>query len=39
MPVGVWRGPDLLQRTDNARRSIDDRYVNAAVCMTAMEPH
>ncbi len=23
----VWRGPDLLQRTDNARRSIDDRYV------------
>jgi len=23
----VWRGPDLLQRTDNARRSIDERYV------------
>jgi cell division protein FtsW (lipid II flippase) len=23
----VWRGPDLLTRTDNARRSIDDRYV------------
>jgi cell division protein FtsW (lipid II flippase) len=23
----VWRGPDLLVRTDNARRSIDDRYV------------
>jgi Cell cycle protein/Penicillin binding protein transpeptidase domain len=23
----VWRGPDILQRTDNARRSIDDRYV------------
>jgi len=23
----VWRGPDLLQRTDNARRSIADRYV------------
>jgi cell division protein FtsW (lipid II flippase) len=23
----VWRGPDLLLRTDNARRSIDDRYV------------
>lgn len=22
-----WRGPDLLQRTDNARRSIADRYV------------
>ncbi len=24
---GVWRGPDLLTRTDNARRSISDRYV------------
>jgi hypothetical protein len=23
----VWRGPTLLQRTDNARRSIADRYV------------
>jgi cell division protein FtsW (lipid II flippase) len=23
----VWRGPNLLQRTDNARRSIADRYV------------
>ena len=23
----VWRGPDILQRTDNARRSIADRYV------------
>jgi cell division protein FtsW (lipid II flippase) len=23
----VWRGPALLQRTDNARRSIADRYV------------
>ena len=23
----VWRGPDLLERTDNARRSIADRYV------------
>ena len=23
----VWRGPDLLTRTDNARRSISDRYV------------
>jgi hypothetical protein len=23
----VWRGPDLLTRTDNARRSIADRYV------------
>ena len=23
----VWRGPDILQRTDNARRSIDERYV------------
>jgi cell division protein FtsW (lipid II flippase) len=23
----VWRGPDILKRTDNARRSIDDRYV------------
>jgi cell division protein FtsW (lipid II flippase) len=23
----VWRGPDLLLRTDNARRSIADRYV------------
>jgi cell division protein FtsW (lipid II flippase) len=23
----VWRGPDILTRTDNARRSIDDRYV------------
>ncbi len=24
---GIWRGPDLLTRTDNARRSIADRYV------------
>jgi cell division protein FtsW (lipid II flippase) len=24
---GVYRGPDLLTRTDNARRSIADRYV------------
>ena len=23
----VWRGPDILERTDNARRSISDRYV------------
>ena len=23
----VWRGPELLTRTDNARRSISDRYV------------
>jgi cell division protein FtsW (lipid II flippase) len=23
----VYRGPDLLERTDNARRSISDRYV------------
>lgn len=23
----IWRGPDLLTRTDNARRSISDRYV------------
>ena len=23
----VWRGPDILQRTDNARRAIADRYV------------
>jgi len=23
----VWRGPDLLARTDNARRAISDRYV------------
>lgn len=23
----VWRGPDLLERTDNVRRSIADRYV------------
>jgi len=23
----IWRGPDLLERTDNARRSIADRYV------------
>jgi cell division protein FtsW (lipid II flippase) len=23
----IWRGPDILTRTDNARRSIDDRYV------------
>jgi cell division protein FtsW (lipid II flippase) len=23
----VWRGPDILERTDNARRSITDRYV------------
>lgn len=24
---GYWRGPDLLTRTDNARRAIADRYV------------
>jgi cell division protein FtsW (lipid II flippase) len=24
---GYWRGPDLLLRTDNARRSIADKYV------------
>ena len=23
----IWRGPDLLTRSDNARRSISDRYV------------
>lgn len=23
----LWRGPDLLTRTDNARRTISDRYV------------
>jgi len=23
----IWRGPDLLTRTDNARRTISDRYV------------
>jgi cell division protein FtsW (lipid II flippase) len=23
----IWRGPELLSRTDNARRSISDRYV------------
>ncbi len=23
----VWRGPDILERTDNARRSIADRYI------------
>lgn len=23
----AWRGPDILERTDNARRSIADRYV------------
>jgi len=23
----IWRGPELLARTDNARRSISDRYV------------
>ncbi len=23
----IWRGPDILTRTDNARRSINDRYV------------
>jgi cell division protein FtsW (lipid II flippase) len=23
----IWRGPDILERTDNARRSIVDRYV------------
>jgi cell division protein FtsW (lipid II flippase) len=23
----VWRGPDILDRTDNARRSIADRYI------------
>jgi len=24
---GIWRGPDLLERTDNARRGIADLYV------------
>lgn len=24
---GLWRGPDLLTRTDNARRTISDRFV------------
>lgn len=24
---GVWRGPDLVGRSDNVRRSINDRYV------------
>jgi cell division protein FtsW (lipid II flippase) len=23
----VWRGPEILERTDNARRSISDRYI------------
>jgi len=23
----VWRGPDLVERTDNVRRAINDRYV------------
>jgi len=23
----IWRGPDILERTDNARRSIADRYI------------
>jgi cell division protein FtsW (lipid II flippase) len=23
----IWRGPDLLERTDNARRSISDRFI------------
>ncbi|HVM70897.1 MAG TPA: FtsW/RodA/SpoVE family cell cycle protein [Anaerolineales bacterium] len=33
----VWRGPDLLQRTDNARRSIDDRYVKRGSLMDRNE--
>jgi cell division protein FtsW (lipid II flippase) len=31
---GVQRGPDLLRRTDNARRAIADRYVRRGALLT-----
>lgn len=33
----VWRGPDLLLRTDNARRSIADRYVKRGSLLDRQE--
>jgi cell division protein FtsW (lipid II flippase) len=33
----VWRGPDLLLRTDNARRSIADRFVKRGSLLDRQE--
>lgn len=33
----LWRGPDLLTRTDNARRSIADRYVQRGALLDRNE--
>lgn len=33
----VWRGPDLLLRTDNARRAIADRYVKRGSLLDRQE--
>ena len=33
----IWRGPDLLTRTDNARRSIADRYVKRGSLLDRQE--
>jgi len=31
----IWRGPDLLMRTDNARRTISDRYVKRGAILAS----
>ena len=33
----VWRGPSILERTDNARRSISDRYVKRGSLLDSHE--
>jgi cell division protein FtsW (lipid II flippase) len=33
----LWRGPDLLTRTDNARRAIADRYVRRGALLDRRE--
>jgi hypothetical protein len=33
----VWRGPSILERTDNARRSIADRYVKRGSLLDSHE--
>jgi cell division protein FtsW (lipid II flippase) len=33
----VWRGPSILERTDNARRSISDRYVKRGSLLDSNE--
>lgn len=33
----IWRGPDLLARTDNARRTIADRYVQRGALLDRRE--